>query len=228
MAQGMLLMAVLFILTLVLCGVGGYFFLRHMIRWVKKGHAVWESTADELKLTVDNSSGPKIKPMSGTRNGRMVTVEHITIPYSDGSNTDHHAMVEVHFTTPLALSFEIKTSEKLHKMLAGLIKRNDETGREAFDAVFKAVSSDDNALFELLNIEMLDGQSTTLMTDLMLARKKAYIIKINNTLIGLRIRAGLGDSKLIEPTIGEAMYLADRFEKATTISASKTAKLLPR
>jgi hypothetical protein len=71
---------------------------------------------------------------------------------------------------------------------------------------------------ELLNVEMSDGDHTTLVGELMAARKKYHRVKVTDSSICLGVMAELGNSTEIEAAIASATNIAERFEFAASNS----------
>ena len=180
--------------------------------------------ADDLRLTVSRSGHPLYKKLTGKRGDRDVTVEPFGVFTGDSENpsTDDYASVEVRFAQPLGFALEITKHEMLYQRVANFFASSDDKiGHEPFDKVFKIECSHMPSLLELLNVEMLDGETPTLLTDLMTARKKYHRVKVTDNSVCLGVRADIGDSSPIEPAITKAIYLAERFETATRKLAGK-------
>lgn len=214
MTQGLLMAGVFLIVLFALIGLGSYFFLRIYAGMINSRRDSWASAADDLDLKVDETKPYLIKEMSGVRDGREISVTHYAVQTGEYTS-DSYAAVELPITAPFIFSFELAKPEFAYQKVAeatGLF--DDQTGHESFDKAFRIQCSDMPSLLELLNVEIPDGQSPTLLTDLMLARKRYHRVKISDTKVCLGVRADLGDSDPIEETIDKATYLVGRFEAA--------------
>lgn len=214
MGQGMVLVVVVVTAMFVAIVVGAYFLVRILANKFNTQRDSWAMEADELKLNVERSANPFDKKMAGTRDGRKVSVEFYKMPTDDEGSFDEYAAVEVQITKPLAFSFEISKPEMLSQRAAMFFGNDNETGHEFFDKAFHVTCSDIDSLTAVLNVEMLDGENSTFLTDLMSARKKYHRVGITDQLVRLGVRATIGDSQAVEATIKKAIYLSERFEAA--------------
>ncbi len=213
--QGMLLMLVVLIVTLVLVGFGFYYLIRVLAGVIDRKRETWAGVADDLGLQMNDSGGHILKEMSGKRGDRNVSVTYFTVPTGENS-TDEYAAVDVQFLTPLNFSFKVNKLEMFYQKVVSFFDNYEQTiGHEAFDKVFKVESSDLPSLLELLNVEIPDAESSSLLNDLMLAHKKYHRVIVTDTSICLGVRADLGDSHRIEPALKKSVYLAERVETAT-------------
>lgn len=211
--KGILMFVGILLVTIGGVAVGGYVLVRLIAAVFNNRRDKWEGAGSELGLAPDGSSGGVVKRLTGARDGRGVTVEFYAVQTGETS-TDDYAAVEVPIKASFAFSFEIKRPEMFYQKVAGFFSKDDRIGHEPFDDAFDIESSDRISLIELLNIEMLDGENSNLIGDLMAARKKYHRVKVTDTAICLGVRADIGDSGPIEPTIKKAIYIAERFEKA--------------
>jgi hypothetical protein len=224
LGQGMLLIGLVLIVILALVAGGAYVFVRVLASIINKRRDSWESAAAELKLTVDRSRNSLLKRLTGKRGDRDVMVEPFAVFTGDSEDpsTDDYASVEVRFTQPLGFALEITKHEMLYQRVANFFASSDDKiGHEPFDKVFRIECSHMPSLLGLLNVEMLDGETPTLLTDLMMARKKYHRVKVTDKSVCLGVRADIGDSSPIEMTIAKAIYIAERFEAAARRLAGK-------
>lgn len=209
----MLRLGVLVLVIFVLVGIGSYLAIRVIAHMFNSRRDSWVSGAEELGLSVDASAGGITKKMSGKRGDRDVTITHFAVQKSQYSSDDY-AAVEIAIRKAFPFSFMITKPELFYQRVANFFTSDDEIGHEDFDKAFEIECSDTRSMMELLNIEMLDGENSTLIGDLMGARKKYYRVKVSDRSVCLGVRADLGDSTAIEPAIQRAIYLANRFEAA--------------
>jgi hypothetical protein len=209
-----LLIGGMLIVTVVVIGGGGYLFVRILASTLNSRRDSWEGSAHDLGFVVDRSAAAVYKPFSGERAGRKVTVSHFAVPRGEHS-ADDYAAVEVSILPSLTFSFKIEKPEML-QIIAGLLGTDGpETGHDIFDKVFRVSSLNMPSLNAMLNVEMLDGQSPTLLTDLLLATKRFYRVKVNERSVTIGVKADFSRSDLIAPAIDRAVYLAERVEEAS-------------
>lgn len=212
--QGMLLMLVILIVTLVLTGFGFYYLIRILAGVIDQKRETWAGVAEDLDLEMTDSGGFLLKGMSGKRGDRNVSVTHFAVMTGENSSDDY-AAVEVQFLTPLNFSFKVNKLEMFYQKVVSFFDDYEQTiGHEPFDKVFKVEASHLPSLLDLLNVEIHDAESSSLLNDLLLAHKKYYRVTFTDTSICLGVRADLGDSHRIEPAIKKAIYLAERVETA--------------
>lgn len=216
MTLGILLTIAIVLLTLVLVGVGAYFGLRIIASVLNSRRDTWESIAGRLGMTVDRNAASLRKPMSGIRGDYTVTVSYFAVQRSENSYDDY-AAVEVPMTQPIDFTLRIEKTELFYQKVADFFSDTVETGHDAFDKVFRTESSKSTVLNQLLNVEMLDGESPTLLTDLMHAQKRYYRVIITDKSVTLGVRTDVGETEPIEKMITKVIYLIDRFLKANEI-----------
>lgn len=216
--QDMVLLAVIFIVMLVLVVIGGYVFVRIIAHVLNSHQGGWESSAKPLGFSIDRTAGGLYKPLVGERNGARISVNHFGIPrdVSNGVVTvDHCALVEVMLKQPLGFTLKLSRIETLwEKAAEHLFDNGDDIGHEAFDKIFKIDCSDLTSLRSLLGVEMMDAESSTVFTDLLLAAKKYPRVVLTDRSLSLGVKAELGQADFIEPVIVKAIYLASRVELA--------------
>ena len=218
--KGILIMVALLIGVLIVGGVGAYVLLRIFASLYNSRQSGWESSAAPLGLSVDRNVLGMSKPLVGERDGVPVKVTYYTInPRATAGgayNADDCAQVEVPLKTPIPFSFEISRKEAFYQKVASkMFDYGELTGHEPFDDVFKTESSDMSSIQSLLNVEMLDAESSTLLTDLMNAAQKYQRVILTDRAVTLGIKAEFGQSELIAPVIDRAIYLASRVERAS-------------
>ena len=202
------------IVIFAMIGAGSYIFIRLLAHFINSRRDSWVDTGTSLGLSPDPSKGVMLKSLTGKRGEHIVNVEPYAVPTGRYSS-DAYAAVEVLFQTPLDFSLTISKPEMLYQKVAGLFDSSEvELGMGAFDKAFKVNCSHPRSLHELLTFEMLDGQSPTLLTDLMHANKKYHRIKITDRSVCLGVRAELDDVSAVEGTIEKTIYLADRVAEA--------------
>lgn len=211
---GMAMMLAILLVTMAVVGIGGYIFLKLFAGMINQRRDSWELAADQAGLSVDHASGGINKDMIGTRDGRSIRITRYSVPKGKYS-ADHYVAVEVSINVPLNFSFEIKRPEMFYQKVASFFSEDTEIGHEPFDKAFSVETSDTPSLMELLNVEMLDGENSNLIGDLMAARKKIHRVMATDNSISLSsITTGIGDAGPIEPTLQRAILIAERFEKA--------------
>lgn len=214
LGAGMALMVAVLVGTLVVLGIGGYILVRVLAGIINQRRDSWELSARELGMSIDHASGGLNKDMIGTRDGRSVRVTRYSVPKGEHS-ADHYVAVEVSMQLPLAFSFEIKRPEMFCQQVASFFSDDVDIGHEPFDKAFSVETSDTPSLMELLNVEMLDGENSNLIGDLMAARKKYHRVKATTSSLSLSsLMADLTDASPIEPALQRAILIAERFEKA--------------
>lgn len=212
--KAMLYMGLGTLLIVIMMAAGSYLFIRVIASHLNSRRDSWTATSTSLGLSPDQSRGVMLKTLTGNRGKHVVTVEPFAVPTGRYSS-DAYAAVEVKFETPLDFSVQISKPEMLYQKVAGFFNSNEsEIGFDIFDKAFHVECSHLPSLQQLLNTEMLDGHSSTLLTDLMLANKKYYRVKMTDRSICLGVRAELTDTEIIEATIEKAIYLADRVAEA--------------
>lgn len=220
--QGMATIAVMFIVSFVLIVIGGYVFVRIIAHVLNTYQNNWENSAKPLGLSVDKKAGGPYKPLVGERNGARISITHFSINPRTTSvgvvSVDHCALVEVMLTPPLDFSFRTYRRETfLEESVAQMVDESDQVGHEFFDHVFKTGCSDLGSLRSLLNVQIMDAESSTILTDLVLAAKKYVRVVLTDRSLSLGIEAEFGDSELIEPVIAKAIYLASRVQRAASL-----------
>lgn len=214
LGSGMALMVAVLVGTLVVLGIGGYILVRVLAGIINQRRDSWELSARELGMSIDHAPGGLNKDMIGTRDGRSVRVTRYSVPKGEHS-ADHYVAVEVSMQLPLAFSFEIKRPEMFYQHVASFFSEDTAIGHEPFDKAFTIETSDTPSLMELLNVEMLDGENSNLLGDLMAARKKYHRVKATTSSLSLSsLMADLTDESPIEPALQRAILIAERFEKA--------------
>lgn len=204
------------IMVLIIAGtvVGGYILVRVLAGIINRRRDSWELAARELGMSIDHPSGGLNKDMIGKRDGRSVRVTRYSVPRGKYS-AYHYAAVEVSMQLPTPFSFEIKRPEMFYQQVASFFSEDTAVGHEPFDKAFTVETSDTPSLMELLNVEMLDGENSNLIGDLLAARKKYHRVKATDNLISLSsLMSDLSDASPIEPTLQKAINIAERFEKA--------------
>ena len=200
--------------TAVVVGAAAYFGLKIFASFLNSRQSSWEASAAGLGLSVDRSAAGIYKPLTGERNGRKLVVSYYSV-VRDEDSFDDHAAAEVALQHAVPFSFEICKTEMWIKRLAeDLNFRDPDTGHKIFDRAFDSSASDISSLNFLLNVEMLDGQTPTLLTDLRLTAKRFFRVKVTDKSVTVGSEADLSDAKQIEPAIERALYLADRVETA--------------
>lgn len=212
--EGMGMLVVMMVVIIAGTAIGGYIFVRVLAGTINQRRDSWELSARELQMSIDHASGGLNKDMIGTRDGRSVRVTRYSVPKGEHS-ADHYVAVEVSMQMPIAFSFEIKRPEMFYQQVASFFSEDTTIGHEPFDKAFTIETSHTPSLMELLNVEMLDGENSNLIGDLMAARKKHHRVKATNTTISISsLMVDLTDASPIEPTLKRAMNIAQRFEKA--------------
>jgi hypothetical protein len=216
--QSMLLTIVLSVAMFALVGVGGYVFVRILIRVLNSYQSSWESSAIPLGLTVDKKGGGIYKPLVGERDGSRISVTHFSInPRTSGGvlQVDHCAQAEVMLRKPLGFLLNVSRRETLlEKAVAQLVDESDQAGHQLFDQIFKIECSDLSSLRSLLAAEFTEPGSPTLLNDLLLAAKKYHRVVLTDQSISLGAEAYFGEAELIEPVVASAVYLAGRVDAA--------------
>ncbi len=210
----MVMLAMIMVLIIAGTLIGGYIFVRVLAGIVNKRRDSWELAARELGMSIDHPSGGLNKDMIGTRDGRSVRITRYSVPKGK-SSAYHFAAIEVSMQLPIAISFEIKRPEMFYQHVASYFSEDTTIGHEPFDKAFTIETSDTPSLMELLNVEMLDGENSNLIGDLMTARKKYHRVNATDSVISLSsLMSDLTDASPIEPTLQKAINIAERFEKA--------------
>lgn len=214
LGSGMAMFFVMLVVTLIVLGVGGYIFVRVLAGIINQRRDSWELAAAELGLSVDHTTGPINKDMIGTRDGRSVWISRYSVPRGEYS-ADHYVAVEISINVPFDFSFEIKRPEMFFQQVASFLSEDTTIGHEPFDKAFTIETSDTRSLMELLNVEMLDGENSNLIGDLMAARKKHHRVKATDLVVSLSsLTPDPGDTTPIKPTFQRAVLIAKRFEQA--------------
>jgi hypothetical protein len=213
----MLMFGLMMILLLVIMGVGAYVAVRLIAVVWNSRRDQWESPVAELGLTVDRSAPALQKPFIGDRRGHTVRVEYFSIPKSRYSVTPC-ASAEVSFKKPLGFSLEITKPEWLHQKAANLVDSSRETGHELLDNAFRVRCSHTPSLMKLLNLEMMDGQNTTILNDLLMATRRYHRVWVTDRSVTLGLKAEPGTAEPINAAIEQAIYLIERFDAAQRLS----------
>ncbi len=218
--EGMVMLVIVMVVIIAGTAIGGYIFVRVLAGIINQRRDSWELSARELGMSIDHPSGGLNKDMMGTREGRSVRVTRYSVPKGEHS-ADHYVAVEVSMQMPIAFSFEIKRPEMFYQHVASFFSEDTTIGHEPFAKAFTVETSDTPSLMELLNVEMLDGENSNLIGDLMAARKKYNRVKATESSVSLSsLMADLTDASPIEPTLKKAINIAERFEKAAgTVSS---------
>lgn len=212
--EGMVMMAVMMVLIIVGTAVGGYIFVRVLAKMINQRRDSWELAAAELGMSIDHASGGLNKDMIGTRDGRSVRITRYSVSRGEYS-ADHFAAVEVAINAPFDFSFEIKRPEMLYQHVASFFSEDATIGHEPFDKAFTIETSDTPSLMNLLNVEMLAGENSNLIGDLMAARKRYHRVDATDRMISLSsMTTAIEDAGPIEPTLQRAIQIAKRFEQA--------------
>ena len=211
--KGMLMIALIMVGTLIMVGIGAYVAVRLIAVVWNARRDQWEGPAAELGLTVDRSAAALQKPFIGERAGRPVKVEFFSIPKSRYSVTPC-VSAEVSFEKPLGFSLEMTRPELLYQKAANLVDSSRETGHELLDNAFRIRCSHIPSLMNLLNLEMMDGQNTTLLNDLLMAAKRYHRVRLTDKSVTLGLKAEPGTAGPINGAIEQAVYLVKRFEAA--------------
>ncbi len=217
--QGMVTIAVMFIVGMVVVVIGGYAFVRIIAYIFNHYQGGWESSAKPLGLTVDKKAGGLYKPLVGDRNGFLISITHFSINPTTSSigvvSVDHCALVEVALRTPLGFSLRLNKRETfLEKAARYFVDESDQVGHEFFDQVFEIECSDLRSLRTLLNVELKDGGSPTILTDLVHAAKKYDRVILTDRSLSFGIEAEFGQTDAIEPVITHGIHIAQRIETA--------------
>lgn len=220
--QGMILAGVVIIASLVLAVVGFYFLLRILRGVLDRRRDRWEKMARALGLTVENTRPAKgvYKPLTGERDGLKLEINYYSInpqiSTSGGYSADDCVEVRVFHAPPLNFSFDLARREMLYQKVGAFFNSSEDgIGHEALDKVFEIKSSNKPALVQLLEVEMLDRESSTLLTDLMLVAKKYNRVQISESFVTLGIKTDFSQPDLIESMIDKAIYLVSRVDSAT-------------
>jgi hypothetical protein len=212
MTRGLVYIGILMVLVFGLVGVGAYLFLRLLARLIKTRQDSWAIMADQLGFTVDALGAGIHKDMSGTRDGHAFKVSRFAVQRTENS-ADDYAAVEITFDAALPFSFKLEKAEMFYQRVGAFFSEG-ETGHDPLDKAYKIETSDTNELMHLLNVEMLDGETPTLLTDLMSAQKTFYRVIVTDHSVCLGVKVDLGDAAPIEPAIKRDIYLANRIKAA--------------
>lgn len=206
-------MAIFTIVTFAVIGVGAYVFIRVLAGVINNRRDAWQTVADDLGFAVDQASGALNKNIVGTRDGRSVKVTKFSVQKSENSY-DEYAAVEIKYNAGLLFSFKIERIEMFYQKIRDFFAEG-ETGHEVFDKAFRIETSSTTDLMELLNIEMLDGETPTLLNDLMAAQKTFHRVIVTDTSVCLGVKIMPVDSAPIERAVGRVGYLIKRIEQAS-------------
>jgi hypothetical protein len=202
------------IILFAVMGAGSYILIRFIAHYLNSRRDSWAHTASSLGLTPDQSKGVMLKTLTGKRGEHIVTVEPFAVQ-TGKYTSDAYAAVEVQFRDPLDFSLKISKPEMLYQKVASFFDTNEtEIGFDVFDKAFDIQCSHSETLKKLLHLEMLNGQSPTLLTDLMLANKRYHRVIVTDRAVCLGVRADPEDAVAVEATIVKAIYLADRIAEA--------------
>lgn len=205
--------------TLALVVVGGYYLLRQFAGMLNNRQAAWESIAEKIGAKVDRNTAGIYKPLMGERNGTNFVVTFYSVPSGKHSNDDH-VQVESKFSSPLPFTFEINKPEHAFKKAAIFIERhlaND--GAKTFESEFDVVSSNRASLAKLLNAYISDGETTSLMVDLLGAGNKVTRLQLNQESVAVGLKAEFGDAEAVGDAVDTALYLVERIDRARKAAA---------
>lgn len=222
-SQGIAMIVAMIVISIVLIVVGGYVFVRIIAYVLNSYQGNWESSAKRLGLNIAPSAGGLYKPLVGERDGARIAVTHFGIAKGTGrgARVIHCALVEVGLKEPLGFSLKLSRRETFfEKAVAHVFDESDEVGNEPFDKIFKVECADLGPLRSLLSVEMMDNESSTIITDLILAAKKYPRVLLTDSSLSLGVKAEVGQAELIEPVITKAIYLASRVDAAKKLAAS--------
>ncbi len=213
--------------TLVVLVVGAYVFIRILASVINSRRDNWESAGASIGLSVDPTSLPIQKDLLGELEGRKFRVSRYTVPRGESSYDDHVA-VEFPIDTLLPFSFRVERTELLYQKVTNMFS-NDDIGHKAFDKVFRVKASNMVQLGEFLNIEVPDGETPTILNDLMIAQKSHFrVIATEGSICLGRKSEHRGDAETIQLTMKRAAYLAARFEHAAKIYSNESSDVAGR
>lgn len=202
------------LVTFIILGLGGYVFMRLIVLFINSKRDTWEETASQLGYQIDRTSPHIVKPLDGFENNFKVKVLSFAVPTGENS-VIYCISCEAFFAAPLTLTFEIKTNAFFKGLASRLFGGEDvEVGLAAFDNAFSVESLNPDLIQNMLVVEMLDGKSPNLITDLIGVKKKRETIKVTNSSVLVSTRAEPNDVTRIRSIISDTVYLAERFQAA--------------
>lgn len=219
LGTAMIYIVLFMIVTFAVLGVGAYFYIRFLANVINSRRDAWQTVADELGFSVDQASGALNKDIVGTRDGRSIKVTKFSVQKSENSY-DEYAAVEIKYNAGISSSFKIERIEMLYQKVRDFFAEG-ETGHDALDKAFEIESSSMVELMELLNVEMPDGETPTLLNDLMSAQRSFHRVIVTDNSVCLGVKIEPVDSVPIERAISRVMYLIMRIEKAAKLAQSE-------
>jgi len=219
-AKWVLIMVAMMVVTFAVLGAGAYVFVRVLAKLINSRRNEWEDAAKSLHLEPDRSQGSVQKDLVGRRDGGSIRVSYYAVMRSEQSS-DPHASAEVSISPGFDHTFEISKLEMLYQRVAEMFDMTSGLGIDIFDKAFSVTSSDPKSLRDLLLLELPAGESPTLMTDLMHARKRFHRVLLTDSSATIGIEARSDQTDLIESAIERAIYLAKRAEAARSKLAVK-------
>ena len=208
----MIYIVLFMIVTFAVLGVGAYLFIRFLAGALNSRRDAWQGVAVDLGLSIDQASGAINKDIVGTRDGRAVKVSRFSVQKGETSY-DEYAAVEIKYNSGISSSFNIERNEMFYQKVRDFFAEG-ETGHEVFDKAFSTESSNTVELMELLNVEMADGETPTLLNDLMSAQRSFHRVIVTDNSVCLGVKIEPVDSAPIERAIGRVVYLIKRIETA--------------
>jgi hypothetical protein len=205
------------LLGFIICGVIIAIFIFIFTLYFKKlknNRNSWEDTADHLGLELQESSNPLFKPMEGIYKDYRVRISNQRIPTGE-SDYDSFTICEVYLPTKLDFIFQVLSAYSFIQTLASKIGMGDfEIGIPGFDKSFRIGCSDNDKISDLLCVDLENGRTQNLLTELLLIKKSFPEVKITHELAYLKEKGELINVMEIESLIDSTIYLAQRIDSA--------------
>lgn len=215
-AKWSLITIVMMVGTLAILGAGAYVLVRITASVLNARRDGWEKAGKALNLDTDKSQPSVQKDLIGVRDGRSVRVSYYAVMRTEHSS-DPYAAAEVGISPGFDHSFEITKHEMLYERVAEYL--NPGADIDVLNEGFTVEASDTAALRKLLLLEVPGGESPTILTDLMHARKRFHRVRLTDRGAVIGVKATSAETDRIETAINRAAYLAQRLEAARSILA---------
>ncbi len=174
----------------------------------------WEDSAKRFGFELQESSNPIFKPMEGIYKDYRVRISNQRIPRGEASY-DSFTICEVYLPTKLDFLFQVSSADSFVQTIASKMGMGDfEIGIEGFDKSFKIGCSDNDKMSNLLGVDLENGRTPNLLTELLLIKKSFAEVKITHELAYLKEEGELLGVSEIESLIDSTVYLAQRVDSA--------------
>lgn len=175
----------------------------------------WENLAKELGLKINEKGGGFLfKPMVGNYKNCQVEIL-VKGEASSNVRTEHYTVCNAYLPTKMDFLFEVRSESNLAQTFASALGKGDfKIGIPGFDKSFFIDCYYEEKMSNLLGVDLENGRTPNLITDLLLVRKSYNNVKIDDELVCITVYDKIIESSEIKPVLNEAVYLAERVEKA--------------